>query len=32
MPIQAIKYLMSLEEFNKEMFEEITGIDTDKIE
>lgn len=31
MPIKAIKYVMSLEEFNKEMFEEITGIDTDKI-
>ena len=31
MPIKAIKYLMSLEEFDKDMFEEITGIDTDKI-
>ena len=31
MPIEAIKYLMSLEEFDKKMFEEITAIDIDKI-
>lgn len=31
MPIEAIKYVMSLEEFDKKMFEEITAIDIDKI-
>ena len=31
MPHEAIKYVMSLKEFDKNMFEEITGIDTDKI-
>ena len=31
MPHEAIKYVMSLEEFDKDMFKEITDIDTDKI-
>ena len=31
MPYKAIKYVMSLEEFDKDMFEEITGINTDEI-